>query len=334
MTMVAVAHDPGGANAVAVTVAALRDMGVAVEAFAKGPAVAQFQRLGVACTPVPADHLPVLSRIDGDLLVMGTSAEDRFELDAMRAAHARRMPVVGIMDYWSNYRQRFTRSTEEADGPLFPDILTALDAESASAMEAAGIPRERIRVTGQPYFGWLMERGSAPARPRNPVRRVLFASQPDANEVALLGALIPQLRKLPDLEQVLIRFHPRQTQRSESLDLLARSGLPFAVDESRDLFKTLAEQDRVLGITSVILIEAALMGVPAASLVMGIPDTLESNRWGLTRAVTHADQLRDFFAEHAAGNGDRSRYHPHWQAHLRLAENCRDWAANKLLSGL
>src|SRR5204863_9659747 len=106
----AVAHDPGGANAVAATVAALRARGDTVEAFAKGPAVRQFAQLAVACTPVLAEEGALAAApLPADLLLAGTSADDRFELDAVAAASARRIPTLAVLDYWSSPRGPFLR---------------------------------------------------------------------------------------------------------------------------------------------------------------------------------------------------------------------------------
>lgn len=331
MRVIAVAHDPGGANAVAATVLALRERGVQVEALAKGPAVRQFQRMGVACVPVPADHGAALERLEGDLLLMGTSAEDRFELDALMGAQQRQIPAVAVMDYWANYRKRFCRPEDAGRPPRLPEVITALDEGAARAMQAEGLPRERIRVMGQPYFGWLLERAKRGQRPRTPVRHVLFASQPDANEVEILRQLIPSLRALPALEQLLVRFHPRQVNREASLALLEPSGLPFAIDEQEDVLQTLQQQDRVLGITSVILIEAAMMGVPAASLVIGVEDTLETNAWGLTRRIDRIEQLPDFLAG-AGGGVDLTQVEAHRASHAGLAEFCHEGLRTGLIS--
>lgn len=331
MKVVAVAHDPGGANAVAATVAVLREQGATVTAFARGPAVQQFRRLGVDCTEVgAAGHPRPWELLPGaDLLLAGTSQQDRFEVEAIRWARKLAMPSVAVMDYWANYRLRFRVGAGDGEELVLPDRITALDPVCAQEMVADGLPANRIRITGQPYFGWLVRQQRLRERPSGPPRRVFFASQPEANEVAVLRALLEVLRGYEPLERLTVRFHPRQTERRPSLDLLEQSGLPYAVDESLDVLTTLQQQDLALGISSVILIEAALMGLPAGSLVMGVRDTLMTNRWGLTVPLQTAVELSRFIRvsgcvqEPAAVLAQRQRFLEQQRgADLRVAQLC------------
>lgn len=321
---IAVAHDPGGANAVAITVAALRQLGWVVDAYAKGPAIRQFQRLAVPCRPVPCDYRGVIPQLEGELLLAGTSQHDRFELDCISWAASVGIPSVGMIDYWANYRTRFLPVDPRQAEPVFPDLITAIDEDCAAEMVADGIPAGRIRVVGQPYFAWLVARQQPRVCRPGPVRNILFASQPEANEIEVLHTVAEVLAGHKHLERLLIRFHPRQADRDPSLELLIRSGLPFAVDDSTDVLATLAQQDLVLGISSVILIEAALMGVPAGSLTIGTPDTLMTNQWGLTARLTSAAELRAFLDSEAGG--EAGRYFIEWQrgASERITQLCLD----------
>ncbi|MEM9544010.1 MAG: hypothetical protein AAGA60_31565 [Cyanobacteria bacterium P01_E01_bin.42] len=290
MKAIALAHDPGGANAVAATVAALRSSGAIVEAYAKGPAIRQFQRLQVTCTPIENPHLTLWSQLEGDILIAGTSQYDCFEVEGIARAKEKNIPSLAIMDYWGNYRQRFERSET-----VWPDWIAAIDETCAAGIVAEGFRRDRIHITGQPYFAWLLaHRPTQLRRQPNPPRRILFASQPNANEISILKTVIEVLQDYPPLEQLLIRFHPRQGKCRESLELLARSGLPHAVDESLDVLSTLQKQDIVLGITSIILVEAALMGVSTGSLAIGVQNTLRSNDYGITTLLKSAEELRAF----------------------------------------
>ncbi|MBL1198512.1 MAG: hypothetical protein FWK04_05385 [Nostoc sp. GBBB01] len=294
MKVIAIAHDPGGANAVAATVAALRVADTQVEAYTKGPASRQFQRLDVACTPIFEEHQTFFERLTGDILLTGTSQYDEFERDGIFWARQQHILSIAVMDYWANYRQRFQSLKNPDAEPIFPDIITAIDEVCAAGMLAEGIPEERIRIVGQPYFAWLIAKQKHRKNILKPIENILFASQPNANEIEILSVLIKVLTEYKPLKKLLIRFHPRQGKCCASLDLLARSGLPFAVDESADTLATLRQQDIILGITSIILIEAALMGVPAGSLAIGIDDTLITNQRGITIPLNSSEKLRKF----------------------------------------
>ncbi|MBD2680437.1 MULTISPECIES: hypothetical protein [Nostoc] len=323
MKVIAIAHDPGGANAVAATVAAFRVAGTQVEAYTKGPAIRQFQRLEVACTPISEEHQTLFERLTGDILLTGTSQYDEFERDAIVWARQERIPSIAVMDYWANYRQRFQSLKNPDAEPIFPDIITAIDEVCAAGMLAEGIPEKQIRIVGQPYFAWLIARQKCRKSILKPIENILFASQTNANEVEILSVLIKVLTEYKPLKKLLIRFHPRQGRCPASLDLLARSGLPFAIDESADTLATLRQQDIMLGITSIILIEAALMGIPAGSLVFNTSDTLMSNQYGITVPINSPEKLREFLYCPQNEVLDRQFIEQHHNADFRLAQLCK-----------
>ncbi|MEH2349523.1 MAG: hypothetical protein V7K55_16325 [Nostoc sp.] len=323
MKIIAIAHDPGGANAVAATVAVLRAEGTQVEAYAKGPAIHQFQRLAVACTPVSQEHQTLFMKLTGDILLTGTSQYDEFESDAIFWARQEHIPSIAVIDYWANYRQRFQAINNPNAEPTFPDIITAIDEVCKTGMLADGIPEKRIRVVGQPYFAWLIARQKSRKSIVKPIENILFASQPNANEIEILRILIKVLSDYKPLKKLLIRFHPRQDKCRASLDLLAQSGLPFAIDESVDILATLCNQDIMLGITSIILIEAASMGILAGSLAIGIDDTLITNQRGITIPLNSLEKLREFLYFPQYGEIEEQFFEQQRDADLRVAQLCK-----------
>jgi hypothetical protein len=298
MKAIAISYEPGGANAVAATVAVLRSLGVEVAAYAKGFAIRQFQRLSVDCQPVGNEPPTFLASLTGDILLLGTSEYcDPLEREAVLWAQQRQIPSIAIMDYWANYRLRFQSRTEPELEPIFPDLFTAIDERCAEGMVADGLPPDRIHILGQPYFAWLIDRQKNKKSPVETVQNIMFASQPGANEIEILKILLEVLASYTTFNQLLVRFHPIQESCCQSIELLERSGLPFAIDDSTDVLTTLQQQDKVLGITSIVLIEAALMGVPAGSLTIGVEDTLMTNRLSLTMPLTSPEQLQAFLFE-------------------------------------
>ena len=322
MKVITLAHDPGGANAVAASVARLRGLGAIVEAYAKGPAIRQFQRLGVSCIPVTQEHNSLFAKLTGDVLLTGTSKSDRIEKDGILWARKNQIPSIAVIDYWANYRQRFLEIDDLEAEPIFPDIITAIDEICAEEMVADGLPKDLIRLVGQPYFAWLLGKRQSIKVSSNSSKYILFASQPNANEVEILRILIEVLLNHKPLKKLLIRFHPRQGKCSASLDLLARSGLPFAIDESTDPLATICQQDVVLGITSIILLEAALMGIPAGSLLMGVNDTLMTNRLRITIPIISSEKLRVFLSKANPPEIDKKFVEQQRHADLSVARLC------------
>jgi hypothetical protein len=304
MRVIAAAHDPGGANAVAVTVASLRSQGDSVLAWGKGPALRQFAALGVACTPLPegpgANAVLSDSLRAANLLLTGTSAQDGFEQELTLNARERGIPSLALIDYDANHALRF-RKRRAPGAPVYPDVVTALDQTCAQALAEAGVPAAAIRVTGQPYYAWLAWLATRPRPPRSlgqSGRRVLFASQPDADEPRALEIVLAAFAEHRDRDRLTIRFHPRQPteEQDRCLARFTQHGLPPRVDQEPSSLVSVAAHDLVLGITSTILVEAALLGIPTGSVLVAVTDTLATNRSGLTAALHSVDDVRRFLA--------------------------------------
>lgn len=312
----AAAHDPGAANAVAASVLRLRLEGVEVEAYAKGPAVQVFKRFAISPVGVASNEWNILEQTDCNVLLTGTSWAGSFECELFRWAKTKGIPSVAVLDYWSNYRQRFLHQEQL----VLPDRVTALDEASVSDMLSAGLPATQIVVTGQPYFSWLIANRLNLSIAPGPVKKLLFVSQPGQNEVAALRLLLQALDVMPPLERFTIRFHPRQQTCAQSLKILEESGLPFSVDEENDPLSSVSRHDCVIGITTVLLVEAALIGVPAGSLVIGVKDTLKTNELGITKRLGSVEQICQFLSATESVSLDETFLSWHREADLRVAE--------------
>src|SRR5207248_11353111 len=60
------------------------------------------------------------------------------------------VPSVYVLDFWSNYWQRFSDSGK--DLKFLPEKICVMDNAAEEAMIAEGIPPDRIAVTGNPHF--------------------------------------------------------------------------------------------------------------------------------------------------------------------------------------
>jgi hypothetical protein len=288
-------HDPGGANALGAVAAALGEEGDDVTVFAAGPAVRQLTNLGVRHHVVAsaAQRLRALTRLDADVVVTGTSADDNLELDAIAAAANAGIPSAAVVDYWANYRRRFQPRGRSGDALCLPDLVTALDRRGAEDMVRDGLPADRVRVTGQPHFARLIGAGRPRrhARPLGP-RRLLFASQPGPEAPLALRWLAQVLASRSEEVAVSIRLHPREEDRSAVLARLVEDGLHTTTDDEPNALASVAQHDAVLGVTSTLLIEAALSGCPTASILPGAAhDPLAAVRAELIDGLSLPGQL-------------------------------------------
>lgn len=325
--VVAVCGDPGGANAVAPVIAALRAEGrVAVQALTYLQACTLWSKRNLVFDETLEDTTiamatDLLCHSGAALLLTGTSV-NAIELEKTFIAAARDLglPSLAVLDFWSNYARRFS----DADGRLvyMPDRIAIMDERAHAEMVAVGFDPARLVITGQPAFDDL----AAWRSQFTPVRRqetrdglqvgpdellVLFASQPlsklygrdPANplylgydEQIVLRALVAALDQIAEQHHqkivLVVRPHPReQAQVLEKAASRVIRLLVSADGEPRDL---VLAADLVAGMNTVLLVEACYLGCVTVSLQPGLrlPDALPTNSWGCSRAVYREEKFK------------------------------------------
>lgn len=320
MRVLAATHDPGAANAVAAVVRVLRARGVEVIAIAKGPAEAQFRRAGVEFTAFAQGAIERTISAGIDLVLTGTSVVDAVDRAATRFAATWRVPTVALVDYWTNHDLRFSA----ADGVVLPDHVIAIDELCRRALIGDGMPPERIHVLGQPYFSLLLAE-RRPAMAPVPVRRLLFASQPGPIAADALAAVIRALGSIARPIELVVRFHPRETEREARLTQLAAAGCPFTVDTAVNPLDTACRVDAIIGISSMILIETSLLGVPTAGFQSDVPALAH---YGLCEALSGDADVRAFLEGPGRVQPDEHFLEGQRQAADRVAAFCIDTAVS------
>jgi hypothetical protein len=317
-----IAGDAGGASAVAPVVRLLRGgerYRVVALAYLQARAIWEqraifFEPLDETVTPDRVSLL--LERSGARLLLTGTSANGvDLEKQFVVAARQMKIPSLAVLDLWSNYRLRFAAQ----DGTLafLPDRIAVMDEQARDEMSADGFDPAMLTITGQPAFDGLAElRERFGPRERETTRAtvgvapdeflVLFASQPVADfygpnlasdghpgftEQTVLGAVVPALERIAGRTNrklaLLIRPHPRE----DVAGLLhwTRGDLHIVVSSQGDAREVALASDLVTGMSTILLMEACLLGCVVLSLQPGLKsaDPLPTNRQGLSRAVYH-----------------------------------------------
>jgi hypothetical protein len=303
-------EDAGGARALAPVVERLRARGDAVEVHAAAVAARTFRDAGVPVpeTGIVTDASDAATRFSGEalasasvLLVSSTCWGARVEAAAVLAAQQRSVPALTVIDFWSNYRARL--SFPDDDGlALVTDVVAVVDETMRRGLIEAGVSARRVTVTGSPAFDAYFDVAPPPAPAR---RRVLFVSQPIASlygagpdaprwlgydEASVLRALatLAGERGVP----VAVRPHPRED--AVALERLAGT-LPgeVAMATEGSFVDAVAASSVVVGMTTVALVEAALLGRTAISAQLGAfgGDALVTNAVGLTVGVFDEGQL-------------------------------------------
>lgn len=319
------ADDPGAANYLAPLPSALGVSGMSSR-FVIDPALATYAAdRNMVCVARPPDTEPeeLLSGIR--LLVVGTSENPAcFGHRLTDAARRLGTPSLGVVDMEVNAARRFRGSSED---PLHhaPDFLAVTDKGSREAFAGLGFPADRIAVCGHPHYDRVrLRRADFQAQDREALRRSLFPDAPPGRPIWLfLAEGVDQLnpsvsfrnddytlhgrgdtdfRAAVVLEEILdaaaalgprpwivLRLHPKN--RLEEFDVCRVE--VDAISSSGDPLPMVWAADLVIGLTTMLLLEAYLLGRPTLAVLPRISEKewLVTASNGLTPTVATRNEL-------------------------------------------
>ena len=294
-------EDPGAANFVGGLPMTLETLGLTARVIAEGKAAEHLRHLGVAFeTPVPsATAKDMIDDADPRGVVVGTSENPGSRgLSLMDHGRRRGLVTVGIVDGPANPRWRFRGGS---DDPLAhaPDHIFVPDAGIADAYVELGMARDRVKVCGHPGFDTVRKRRRfLISEGRKNVRRRLWPELRPERPLAMFvselsdGFQPEQFQRSSDytlsgwggsdartdiaIEEFLdaiaasgsapllvLRLHPKETDGAEPA-LASRFDL---VSRAEPSLEAVFAADAVCGMTSILLLEAALLGRPVVSIV-------------------------------------------------------------------
>lgn len=311
-----VCEDAGAAAGIAPVAARLRDRDGLRGIVIGGASKAEFERWGLP-NRVVSDARAVQAAVDDadahDIVLTGSSPWGaRLEAHAVLAARHRSLRVVTFVDYWSNYRPRLS-FPGDSGLELVPDRLVVVDERMKREVVALGVDGSRVVATGSPAFDRLWSR-------RDPTpgagEGALFLSQPiealygttlGYTEKTTLAALAPRLSR--SRTRLVVRPHPR-----EDRDALASfvAGLPCdaRIETDGDVEDAILRARVVVGMTTMGLVMAALLGRPTASFQLGVSEPLELPTIGLgaTKLATAEETIDAVWSDLLDGPGAAPRF--------------------------
>ncbi|TCS62998.1 glycosyltransferase family protein [Varunaivibrio sulfuroxidans] len=275
------AHDPGGANALLAAAVGARARGDTVICFAAGPAAALWRAAGETCPSTLEELLEAHRETSFDLLVSATGFSD-FEKNMWPACRAHGLASLAVIEAWSNFKARF----EAASGDLvLPDAIAAVDEESRRVLADAPWCTVPVYVVGQPHLQRVAQdlRAARAGRIRGDVPLLAFFSEPidddygrarrgfDQFEIA--AHLVATVARAGD-RRIAIKPHPREDAGAWRRWLDASLSQGVATLDVSDTSDLLIRADAVIGMTSMVLLEAALGGAPTLSVQIGRAETV------------------------------------------------------------
>lgn len=203
-----------------------------------------------------------------DAVVCGTSANALLERRLFLAARAAGVPSVAFCDMWWAYAERF----HDGESWTLPDRLWVIDDTMRDAVMQVHWPRPLpVDVVGSPLFGDLARRRQAHDGVRGEAIR--FISEPastkfpDAgiDEFALGDTLIAAVRAAGSRAPVVVRPHPADSQEGWRRWVYARRHHGASM-ETLPIEAAISDTARAVGVSSILLTEMRMCGVPVASI--------------------------------------------------------------------
>jgi hypothetical protein len=311
--MVFLAHDPGSYDVTHPVYNKLRDLNEATKYYCVGPSAALNPKYASSEQNFFLELQSYLEAGTVSVLVTGRSWGADLEPRAIRLCQDFHIPTVAIVDYWSNYTMRLS---DPSNTMICPDHYVVMDELAKREAILEGLPESIIRVLGHPGLDRYVSYRSTAIKPLSNPPRLLYLSQPLSQlygdswgytEQSVLIDLILACEQIP--MQLQVKFHPKDSPSfQEQFGGMSVTG---------DLIELMPQYDLVIGMNSMALLHAVIMGIKAISYQPQLQkrDVCITNKLGLTPLIRDYSQLISCLRELSLNTKD-SRAAIHHAAYL------------------
>jgi len=238
-----------------------------------------------------------------EFIVTGTSWGNCVDKAFIGFGRRHGLKVASIIEHWSFYRERFVLGDEL----ILPDYIVVNDAYAKSGAVKAGLPENAIYVLGNPALENKKKEG---LRAMSKKEWLKALKMPDKKIVAFISESyakdfpvgrdhyqgFDEYRVVEDIlsivdagELLLIKTHPSENRNKYDV----YKGVTVTSDT--DVHSLVTNADFVVGMGSMLLIEASLVRRDVISYRPGGKTGFIGNDLGITRLVTDKAGLRDIF---------------------------------------
>lgn len=254
-----------------------------------------------------------------DAIVCGTSRLCVLEKRLLTAARSRGIRSFAFCDMWWAYRERF----RDGDELCLPDTLWVIDPRMASEAALALPELSDIEVVGNPFFEEIAELRLRQEQPAEGGQVIRFFSEPSSgkfpaagiDEFELAELLLDVTRRVGITRRIVVRTHPL-----DAIEHWRRwtwhhrhHGVELDVEP---LGECMTSTGLAVGISSIILTETAMCGIPTASIQLQGADPdyycLPFQEFGIAR-IASRDALLSWLVS------DTKRSHPPLAEHHERA---------------
>jgi hypothetical protein len=291
--------EPGGAETLGPLIRLLtRQKDYEIIVLAYGHGLARFRQKGISCIEtrsIQKDDLDVIETYKPDFIITSATSLPNFDMSEKHLwQNARKAGVktLAFLDQWQNYAIRFSGPSEEERLSYLPDFINCINQTGRSEMLAAGFDGAILLTLGHPYLSTirevfnsidpdeLMNKLSSYPGQGDPKNTVLFVSEAlrehygdslGYDQYQALDYFLKNAEKSPRKPSVLIKLHPKDIMAGYT-PIAARyeSFKPVFVQNELTALECLHAVDTVFGMTSMLLVEAFLLGKTVVSVQPGL----------------------------------------------------------------
>ena len=309
-----------------------------------------------------------LQQLAPDFLITATGSDDFAEKLLWQAAERLAIPSFAILDHWFNYGIRFSPYKlveqelyeQDKQHPFLPSRILVMDDEVRAAMIQEGFAPERILVSGQPHFDSLRQQAKRfAAEDISKYRTQLGIAEADFL-LCFISENITEPDKGDDLGQyywgytersvfselmdalqaataasgrkahVVVKPHPNETFDAYSDLIEAKAGglVSASIDAAVHPVKLCRAVDLVCGMSSMVLVEAVILGLPVLSVQIGLlhdnPFILDKK--GIVRSILDRRELQDKLTGYLTGKSvEPAKFSVPTGAAERIIEWMEEW---------
>ena len=231
---------------------------------------------------------------EAGVYLFATGGWNTFPLQQARVARKYKVPVVYLLDSWSNYRMRM-----ELDGlpTFYPDVYTIMDEVAFDGALSDGFPKSILKVTGHPALSSLAiewdewcasNKGKTINMPGEVSKKklIIFVSEPveydqgsteDSHifrgytEKTVIKILCEELQEYAREIRIGMMPHPREDpEETKKVWRKFHGKLEGGLFRPKNGREGIFFADGVSGMASILLYEAWLIGKPVLSLQPGV----------------------------------------------------------------
>lgn len=267
-----------------------------------------------------------------NFLITGTSADDFTEKYLWKCAQELKIPSFAILDQWINYGLRFSefgvselKEYEKKKEHIYlPSKILVMDNYAKEQMIKEGIAEDKILVSGHPYFEYLINKKETITDKEIKNFResigvdeddyiITYASEPisktynesDNSEhywgysertifKEFISVLNEVAQKTNKKTKLIIRLHPKENENNYN-DLIdnINNNILILIDRKLDGFKLICASNLICGMSSMFLIEGAVLKKTIISIQIGLnrDNPFVLDKIGIVKSVLDRKEL-------------------------------------------